>query len=366
MKMNCLQAEIQKLQNDYLNLLKKIFDKLSSDDFPMIIDEINLFWYSRRNIFGLIMTNQSPNEDIFICTGGSYLDIYDYKHFPFLTLGDKHIIDDPLSHFSKSISSVPNSDFKEALKEQIIKTAEINIKIIENYSENISILPVRLLNHSDMEMIAKGAEKLFMGLFKTPCASTSEYLQKYKTIEDVANDLLEYTHKMIVFEEYEEDADLCKRFYNFKSKGMLPFDYNFNDAAIFHTIIIGYFMQALDILFMCTLYDLIPYIQGGIPFNYINLIIGSNLPPEVLDISDIAFKMRGAFLVNRLFDISKMEKIEIPEYKKILEEINFSDNLFEKVKSTYLDTETISIKDYANIVEEELNNLYNYIELQRK
>ena len=67
------------------------------------------------------------------------MDFEDNEHLPFLLMGDKHILDDPLSKYSEIRSKMPDGKDTEFLYEQIGVTAEDNLKLLENVHGEIFV-----------------------------------------------------------------------------------------------------------------------------------------------------------------------------------------------------------------------------------
>lgn len=127
---NFLNKTIINIQNEYLDLLIKIKDKLNTGDYLYIIDEINVFWNSYMQIINLYLKTISVNDNAYVFTGATYLDLNDFEHYPFVMMGDIHIIDDPLCKYAKVSYRCQNQSFSKTLKSQIIQSIDDNIKIL--------------------------------------------------------------------------------------------------------------------------------------------------------------------------------------------------------------------------------------------
>lgn len=349
-----LKSQLLKLQNEYCDILKISKGKLTTEDFPFVIDEINLFWFSNRSLIELILNNLYNDYNCFVHTGASFLDVDNLEHFPFATIGTNHLIDDPVANFSDTMPHVLNDDFRKRLKGQIILTTEQNIKIIENYSEIIQILPIRFLNSSDRTMSQTGAEKAFLGLFKDEKLTMNDYFKKYNNIEDVSNGLREHIEDLISLSEYEEEGSLIIRFKKFVSENALSLPKDTNGAVLFSSLIIGYFMQAFDILFVSLKYPLNPYLRYPIPFHYIHLLASSM--PAHLD--DLLLKIKIAYTIHKIFDTDKVKDVNFECYYKLLQNNNFSSNLIKVLKQHFDNPNQAPIKEFNKLIEDELCKLY--------
>ena len=100
-----LNNELILLQKEYVSFLKNILDDYNINDIDLIVDEISIFWYARRNLIELILDNISiENKDIFVFTGATSIDIQDKELYPFISLGQYHIIDDAFTNLGQILS----------------------------------------------------------------------------------------------------------------------------------------------------------------------------------------------------------------------------------------------------------------------
>ena len=149
MKSNLLLNKIHLIQTEYKELLTALLPKLKSSHAPEALDEINLFWLRHIEEVQLYLKAWFPGENSYVFTAATYMDYSDKEHLPFLLMGDKHILDDPLSKYAEIRNRMPEGKDAEFLYKQIGITAEDNLKLLENVHEEILILPLRLLNQSN-------------------------------------------------------------------------------------------------------------------------------------------------------------------------------------------------------------------------
>lgn len=180
-----LNKTIINIQDEYLNLLIKIKDKINTEDYLCIVDEINVFWNLYIKIINLYLSTISIQDNAYAFTGATYLDLDDFEHYPFVIMGDVHIIDDPLCKYSSVSYKCKNQSFSKTLKTQIIKTIDDNIKILKKYSNIFLILPLHLLKDENMDFIAKQANNVFLSMFSEEIVDIDTYFNKFNTIEDI-------------------------------------------------------------------------------------------------------------------------------------------------------------------------------------
>ena len=137
---------MNQIQIEYKALLQKLLPKLKTEFSVQALDEINLFWYRHIDIVHLYLVSEFANDDSYVFTAATYLDYEDNEHIPFLLLGKQHVLDDPLSKYSSICKNLTDTKSSNILYDQIKKTAEDNIKIIDNCQGSIFVVPLRLFN----------------------------------------------------------------------------------------------------------------------------------------------------------------------------------------------------------------------------
>ena len=356
MENNLLKSQLKALQNDYCMILKSAISKISTEDFPMIIDEINLFWFANRDLVRLILRNISLDYGCYTFTGATFLDINDFEHYPFVALGKTHIIDDPLYKYAKIVSDLPNKEFADQIKEQILLTIEDNIKIIEQFTDAIYILPVTLLSDLNSDLIKSATEQAFFSMFKDNTITLKQFHAEFKTIEEVENALLDSASELIIFSEDNEGNDLSSRFKNFMSQTP-PF--SDNEALNFFIIVNGFFAQAFNILLTCAEYRMIPYLRYEVTFRY-TILLGSNFDSNK-EMQMTLFKSICAHLLYRVFDKSKIKDIDFTDYFTYLQKENFNDSVFEALQKNEIDFHIPSFTIITDILRNELNKLFEIL-----
>lgn len=361
MKNNYFKDEILKLQQEYCTLLKISEKKLNSDEFMYALDEINLFWFANRHKIELFL-NYYYGADTVMHTGASFLNVNYNEHFPFVMFGEKHIIDDPVGNFGNVMSMLQeNPDLADNIKEQIILTVEQNIKIIENYNDIIQIFPIRLMNIEDKQENIKTAQNAFFQLFKEEDMDLEKYAKTFTTIEDVVNGIKEYCHNYIFFDKDEEQAPLEKRFRDFVGKNKFATSMGVNDAQKFYSLIIGYFIQSIDILFACLKYNMYPYIRYAIPFHYLTLILTSM--DKALcskEIQDIYKMIIMSYALHQNVDLQQFDNVDFIKFYNDLDEKGIKAKIKNQAKVIEVSNQT-PIRPLIELSEKYLKNAYDLI-----
>jgi len=348
-----LREHLNNLQKQYQDILNKVLSNLNEADLPMIIDEINLFWFSNRKLVDLILNNLSCDFDCYTFTGADFLDVDDFEHFPFVMLGKLHIVDDPLSKYSQISGAVENEKFAELLKGRILLTIQDNLKILENYSDSIYILPVTLLTDINSDLVKKAAEQAFYSMFKDSSLDLKIFSKGFKSIEDVNGALKDGIGSTITFSENDNvNEDLCIRFRRFIEQGH-PFNENLSEAMIFFFIVMGFFSQAYNILFRCFEYKMIPYLRFEVTFKY-TITLGMNLVDNE-EIQLTIFKSACAHLLYRYFDKNKICDMDFSCFLSLIE--NFDNDLFDTFHKAGIKPNGYSYKEISEIINSKLSDL---------
>lgn len=342
------------LQQDYCYILKEAVNKFSTKDFPMIVDEINLFWFANRDLVRLILNNISSDYDCYTFTGATFLDVDDLEHYPFVTFGRVHVVDDPLYKYSSIVSGIHNQDFAEKIREQMLLSIKDNIKIIENYSDIIYIFPVTLMSDNISELSKKAAEQAFFSMFKDNSITLEKYANEFKSIEDIKKALKDNVSETLVFSEDDSGEELCSRFRNHIAQ-ILPFNNEINEAMLFLYTVNGFFLQAFEILLRCTEYHMIPYLRYEVTFRYI-ILLGANFANNA-DMQLILFKSICTHLLYRVFDKNRIRNTDFKCFVNKVVKDNFDRNLFETLYKSGVKLSNPSFQKIMDVMNDELNKI---------
>lgn len=360
MKSNLLINRIYSIQIEYKQLLTSLLSKFKSN-FPLeALDEICIFWLRHIDTIRLFLKSWIPSENCYVFTAATYMDFHDNEHLPFLIMGEQHILDDPLSKYSEILSTMPKGRDADFLINQIIVTAEDNLKILENVQNEILILPLRLLNQSkDYDFLYEVGEKAFISLFHD-INSIDEYFEKCNSIDDIVNFADNDISRLVMFsEEDDETLPFVERFRIALAGTQYLLDERKGDAYNFFILVFGCIQQAIDIIISCIEYGCIPYIRYPVSLHYISLLSGNVDDKECSNL--IQFKMNVAFAVYSMCDKSRFSKIGLDDFLKKNREYQFDEKLFQA-----LTKQGITVHNYweqltIDIVTKELEKFYDIL-----
>lgn len=360
MKSNLLLSKILLIQTEYRELLDALLPKFNCTYTPCALDDINLFWFRHIEEVKLFLKMWFPGENSYVFTASTFMD-FDYnEHLPFLLMGDKRILDDPLSKYSEIQRKLQNEKDAELMYEQIIRTTEDNLKLLDNVRNEILILPLRLLSQSnDYKFLYKEGERAFISLFDG-IDSLNDYFSKCSTFNDIMHFACKDIGKLVMFSEHDNIAlPFEDRFRRTLADTQFLVDESQPDSYNFFILVFGCIQQAIDIIISCIEYDCIPYIRYPVSFHYISLLLESMLGNRHMQM--LCYKMSIAFAVHQLCDTDRLAIIQLDEFIKKNREYRFCSKLFQTLTEHGIDETNFSGHTVKQIVVDELEKLYSIL-----
>lgn len=346
--------QIELLQKQYLKVLKSAQGKINENTFCAIVTEILSFWTKRKQMVFHIIEYYVKSIDTFIFTGATMIDIDNYEHYPFLAVGKKHILDDPLCRYFQ-VSSGTADDISNVFVEQAKQTLDDNIKVIEQCFPNIIILPLRFILNEDEEAIKKGSMDAFLSIFDDNISTLDDY-KKLTTIEDISNHLIPNVAPSILFDQGEDTTkDLVYRFKEFVKQSNYPDQLKNNENHMFWITVFGHISQALSILTMSIICGCVPYIRYEVAFKYTMRL--SNNFNDIPTIKEVVYKCCVAYTIYQCFNKDKFMKLGFNTYVQLLKYNNSVDNIFERLEKKGINFQNPKLSEIIDSVKDYLNEL---------
>lgn len=365
MKSNLLMEKMHLIQIEYKTLLQKLLPKLKSKFSVTALDEINLFWYRYIDIVRLYLVSEFSGNESYVFTAATYLDYDDHEHFPFLLLGEKHVLDDPLSKYSAICKDIQDPKAADLLYEQVGKTAEDNIKIIENCEGEIFVLPLRMFNQFlTSESFFDLGERTFSSLFND-ISNLKDFFAKCKTIDDVLTHGRSDMANLILFSQNDDQTkDLKSRFSDALKENAHMLDLCQSDAFNFFVMVYGCIQQAVDVIISCLEYSCIPFIRFPVALHYISLLTENIKEEEHVRI--LRYKMSIAFVLHKLVDKEQLSKICTKDFIAFKKEYKFNKKLFDCLLSHNIDQNTFLQHKVQTLMLENLKKFYLWVDIKLK
>lgn len=341
-----LMRELFEIQEEYRQLLEELYDEKDKDEFVYVIDEISLFWYSKRNVVELIMENISEDFDAYLFTGATYLDIEGGEHYPFVSLGKVHIVDDPLAKYAEAIKMNLNDSFYRMMKKQIVLAFDDNLRILKECFGKVFLLPITLINKLEEGLVREGSEKVLESMFKERLSIKEMFA--LKSLSELTSMLKDGVQEHVAFLEGEDrKEDIVVRFETYLDEMNNPFGDMQNSHKFLYSIL-GFISQSLQILFCAAQYKMIPYIRYGVTFNYLT-IIGENFQ-DVPRMQEVIFKTAFTHSFYKKFDWELTKFIEFNRYCDVVEQIDIIGRLEKQMENKY-EFNSINLKNMNCILD---------------
>ncbi len=360
MRSNLLQSRILRIQDEYKNLLKVLMPKLTSGRAPEALDEISLFWVRHADEVQLYLKAWFCGEENYVFTAITYMDYDDGEHYPFLLMGNKHIVDDPLGRYARVCELLPNDNDAKDLYKQIGNTAADNIKILDNLEGDVLILPLRSFNVYDSDdLLQKVAENIFVNLFNG-IDNISDYFSKCKTFHDIVENARNDIETIIKFSEDDNlSLEFEERFRKAVDESGHYVDKNKTDAENFFMLTFGGIQQAVSVIIPCMEMGFTPFMRYPVALHY-SLLLLDNLN-EYENARFMKFRICVAFLIHELIDKDAVALVPIKIFLQRKKEYDFESKLKQAFSKNNIDIKDFSLSELTPIIISELEKLYDYI-----
>lgn len=347
-----LIAKIMQIQSEYREMLVKLKPVLRSDDYLLALDEIMVFWNKNLNIINIFLDNHISAHNTLIFTGSTFMDIDDNEHYPFLLLGEYHLFDDPLFLYAKSFNSMGKDCLSQSMYDQVWKTAEDNIKIIDNCLKKIIVLPFSLINQDGFEELRDVGNTVFLSFF-TDYNNINELVNSLCTLSidsiiPMLNDGLKST--IMMSDSDDVTKPFVERFFISKDEQEQILGHKQSDGEALFYMLYGYIQQATSIVLTCMSYKCTPYIRSRVVLHYVLLLLG-NLS------SDNDELMFHAFLANAIYQLCDKDRLAHAGLDRVLaERQHFEKSIRENV---YREGNRIALSDVAPVIMKCFESLYD-------
>ena len=349
------------LQNEYRELLAKLIPYLKEESYPVALDEIIVFWMRHMDLIQIFLKTYVVHKECYIFTAATYMDIAEKENYPFMLLGDLHIMDDPLGKYCEMCSKLQkDEEVSNEFWQQIILTVNDNIKIIEECLGDIYVIPIRLLNQlSDNKEIIRIGEQVFVNLFKD-ISSMKEYFTVCKTFDDIIEHLGDGAENIILFNNNDNrELPIRDRLSNIVPNVPHLIKGNYPENIIFFQMVFGSIQQAVDVLLTCIEYKTVPLIRYKAALNYFLFLVDSLRDTEKMD--ELKYKTCITNLIYQICDKERLSRKGFKHFISTIKEIDFGKKIFMELEEKVALEDRLNISIILPVIEGILNELYETI-----
>lgn len=186
-------SNIQKSQQNYLNLIKQYEDLVFSEEINqnkicMMLDDIYCFWLDIKDVLKFELETLTTNKQCIMLSGAVYLDIADNEHYFFKALGEEHIISDPLLKL-EIFFRLPTKIFDIGSIELFRRTFRDVTEVLTNYQNIFYILPINIIAIENQNEHMELLQRFFLNFINTMLDDNlhtiDDFYEKYLSYDDI-------------------------------------------------------------------------------------------------------------------------------------------------------------------------------------
>jgi hypothetical protein len=369
--MSCspLLVNIKKSQQDYL--LKIIQHKsminqkeLSVKEISFLLDEIKCFWLERLKIIDFELEELTEKHLCFLLSGAIYLNVSEYEHYYFKSLGDYHLLYDPFLKMENFFRIPEENINKKETIDYFKKVYADTIEILTKYQNQFFILPIKEIAIVDDKKHHEMLEKFFFNFlsssFKKDLTSEEDFFKNYESFEEIEDDMDNYIRDHLILSD-SSDLGLslrnkieryCKTQMNFASLIKEK-----TEPQIFFISIYSWISQIIDILLICVILRIYPYIRFDVTFHYLTLLMYTFIEDRKL--KELIEKTIISYIFYKTINEENFKKIKFGDYCKLLENKSLLNVIISKIHEIGIDIFEGGVKQVESVIKKEFDEIKN-------
>jgi len=284
-------SNIQKSQKEYYNLIKGLKNRIFSEDITqyeiiMILDEVQSFWLNKKNILNIELDSLVSKKNCVMLSGAIYLNIEDNEHYMFKSLGEEHIIPDPLlklEYFFRIPSHIFNVESIEIFRRAFSDT----LNILSKTNKYFYILPIKLMVTEDEKENIELLQKFFLNFinssFDENFNKLNEFFDCYSTYDEIEKKMKPFIKNNLTFDEDDNnELSLEEKVesYLHSQNIMKSLTKDKIESERFILSLWNYVTQIINILVIALKSGLIPFIRHKPTFQYLTIVMYTFIEDE--------------------------------------------------------------------------------------
>jgi hypothetical protein len=358
---------IRKSQEEYLDLLLQYREYVQGDGLSIaricaLLDEVKCFWLERLKIIEFELDELAESTTCFVLSGAIFLNVSEYEHYYFKSFGDCHLLTDPFSKL-ELFFRIPEEEINYQFTTDYFKRAFFDtIEILTTYKGYFFILPIHEISVDDperhRELLGTFFWRFISNAFNSDFEDSEEFCSKYGSFEEIESDLNSFTLEHLIFNDFGDIAlSLRERIERYQSeqKNLSSRIVGASEAQKFLICVSSYVAQIADILYICAILRINPYIRFNVTFNYLTLVMYTFINEKKL--REIIEKALICYLFRKTIEEKRFEKIGFSAYCKRLEDKSLLNNVLEKVRSLGINILKDNPDKVVSIIDEEFSTI---------
>lgn len=362
-----LLMNIKKSQEEYLEKVsqyKTLFDKeeISVKEIAFMLDEIKCFWLERLEAIEFELEELTADNSCFLLSGAIYLNVSDYEHYYFKSLGDYHLLSDPFlrmeNFFRAPEDRINSKETIDYFKEVYIDT----IEVLTNYKNHFFILPIREMAIKDEskhhDLLETFSLKFISSMLNKRFSTQEEFCDNYKSFEEIENDMDNVAREHFKFSDTDENGLSLREKIERYCEAQTNFKNLINDkpeSQIFLISTYSWISQIIEILFICVYLRLFPYIRFNVTFHYLTIVMHTFIDDK--NLKEMIERTIVLYILHKTIEKKKFANIEFNDFCKLIENKSLLDVIIDKMHALGIDICKGGIKQVQSIIIKEFDDI---------
>lgn len=321
------------------------------------------FWLRRLKAIEFELEELTESQTCFVLSGAIFLDTSEYEHYFFKSLGDCHIISDPFSKFEMIFRHPENEINVIYMVDYFKRTFFETIEILTTFKGHFYALPIQEIAVEDPQKHDEFVEMFFWkfvsGAFDDEFKNNEGFHKKYESFEEMEAGLSDHVRDHLVFNNFS-DRNLSLRERVEKYSGQYTnissgIDVK-SDVQRFLIAVFSYIAQIADILYVCLVLRINPYIRFDITFAYFTLVMDIFANDD--NLRSMIERTLVCYLFYRAIDESRFEGITLLDYCQRLEDRPLLNSILERIHAQEIDIFKDETSKVVKIIEEEFEAIF--------
>ncbi|EMO83104.1 hypothetical protein [Leptospira santarosai] len=360
---------ILKSQDEYYELLKRndqFFqnEKLDFKQIAQFIDEVRLFWLERLPIIEFELENVTKNSVCFFLSGAIYLGTNPAEYYYFKSLGNYHLISDSFLRIDGFFRIPEDGESNESQKEYFRRVYLDTKNILENYRNQFYILPIRDIAIVDQKNHSRMLKEIFLNVisdaFDKVFETEEDFCSEFTNFDDIERNMKPHVKVALIFDqEYDQNRPLKEKIMNYfnNQMGGSFLIKNKSESELFLLASFAWISQIIEILMICVILRLNPYIRLNITFNY--LIVFKDVFSENEELKEIIENAILFYFVTKTVPKDILVNTDFNEYCDFILANKLFDSLKDEFKNRNISIFDIDLALIRKVITEKFKFLYD-------
>jgi len=362
-EIDCLKKELVSVQNDYKTLVNKGVDRLNLCNYDLqkclyMVDDIKRFWLERKDLIKYCLDELTDQEDCFILSAATFLQVDSYNQYSFKAVGDYQILPDPFIKMENFLRAGNTFADPVEIKKQFSNIARDTEILLGEYAGDfifIDASSVSASSHNDrMETIHNSYVNFLKQIFNAnDIDKLNDEFPTYKQIEEA---LPEGILSLLIFsdsnDQYLSLEDRVEKFLE-KQKQILSKNIPKCDFDKFSFSLFCIYSQAIDTVLQCISLGFFPFFRNDVPVKYF-FMLTTGYPDDEYLLKFIWKSIVGYFIGKEIEQI-ELDSIPFNDFaKQVIEEAPYNKIINSLQLNTCIPSD-LTISKVANVVKPIIN-----------